>query len=400
MPAMLPTAAPTATPFVGSEPARSSDAFVDAAGINVHLSYAATLYGQQFPIVQSLLLNAHVRHVRDGTAVGQTIVCNEDAALGAAGIHVDVIAPKTASDLLSWLACTGSAADAIEGLNEYDTSGDPLWSSVLRSTEAAAAVAVPQLPLLAPSLISQADYATLGALPVAYGNAHIYFAGRNPGTTGWGDTGAFGTYGSLAYGLGIAAQDSPGKPVIVTETGYSDQSDTYAVPPATKARYLLRTLLGNWNAGVPRTYLYELADEGAAPFTHFGIVDGGGNPKPAYTAIAALLGYLSDPGISFAPATLNYNVSGASSVRHTLLQKRNGAFELIVWNEVPEWDPNANATVAAPAQSVHVTFGSAPSSLKQSTFSDAGALTTTTLASGTALTLSAGAWPAIVEITP
>ena len=400
-PTPTPTPAPTATPYVGSETARSSDAFVDATGINVHLSYAATLYGQQFPVVQSLLVNAHLRHVRDGSAVGQTSICNEDATLAAAGIHFDVIMPKTATDLTAWLACTGSAAETIEGLNEWDTSGDPSWASTDRSTELAAFAAVPQLPLLAPSLTSEADYTTLGSMPnVAYGNSHAYFAGRNPGTPGWGSTDAFGTYGSLAFSLAIAAQDSPGKAVVMTETGYSETSDMYAVPAVTKARYILRTLLGNWNAGVPRTYLYELADEGPAPFSHYGIVDGSGNPKPAYVALSALLGHLMDQGTSFTPGTLNYAFSATSTVRHTLLQKRNGTYELIFWNEVPEWDPNANATVAAPAQTVQVTFGAPPSALVQSTFADAGTLTTTALTSQVALTLSAGAWPTIIDITP
>ena len=276
---------------VGSETPHLSDAFVDSAGVNVHLSEYGSLYGNNFGVVQSLLHNSGLRHVRDGITAGNAAICSEDASLASGGIHVDVIATQSTTDVAAWLACVGSAAESLETLNEYDLSGDPNWAAVVRANAGALAGQFPQLPLVAPALTSEGAFAAVGSLggSIAFGNAHTYTAGRNPGTTGWGGTDAFGTYGSLAWNLGIATQVSGTKPIYVTEAGFSDQNDQYAVPPVTKARYMLRVLLDDWNAGVPRTYIYELVDEGSAPFSHYGLVDSNGNPKPVYTALTNLL---------------------------------------------------------------------------------------------------------------
>jgi hypothetical protein len=172
------------------------------------------------------------------------------------------------------------------------------------------------------------------------------------------------------------------------------------LPAVTKARYLLRTSLEAWNHGVPRTFYYELADEGSPQFSHYGIVDASGNPKPAYVALSGFIAHLSDPGGSFALTPLAYDMSAPSTVHHTLLQKRNGHYELVVWNEVPEWDPNANATIATTPQPVEITFGKPPSALDETTFADSGAISTTSIAPGGSFSLSVSTWPTIVDITP
>ena len=392
----------TAAPIVGSEAARSSDAFVDAAGVNVHLSDTTTLYGQNFAAVKGLLQTAGIRHIRDGTSYGQANICAEDVALGAAGIHIDVIVSTPIANLAPWLTCIGTSAELLEDYNEYDASGDPNWASVLRTAEPLIGAAVPLLPQIAPALTSENSYVSLGLLPgVTYGNSHAYFAGRNPGTNGWGGTDAYGTYGSLAWNVAIAGAVSGTQTVDLTETGYSDQTDSYAVPPVTKARYTVRTYLNDWISGVNRTYLYELADEGSAPFAHYGLVDASGNPKPAFTAVESLLSHTSDPGSTFTASPLQYTfVPASATVRHTVLEKRNGTYEVIFWNEVAEWDPNANVAIATTPQTVTLTFAKVPSSMQQTTFADSGSVATTPLVSQSTMVLSAGAWPTIVDIVP
>jgi hypothetical protein len=125
-----------------------------------------------------------------------------------------------------------------------------------------------------------------------------------------------------------------------------------------------------------------------------------GTPKPAYTAIAGLLGHLADPGGAFTVTPLNYTFTASATVRHVLLQKRNGTYELIVWNEVPEWDPNANAVIATTPQPVQLTFATAPASIRTTTFADTGVPATAAMTSQTSISLSAGAWPTIVDIVP
>jgi hypothetical protein len=228
---------------------------------------------------------------------------------------------------------------------------------------------------------------------------HDYFAGRNPGTWGWGGTDTFGTYGSLAWNIAIAQQVAGATPMIATETGYSDQTDAYAVPAVTKQHYILRTLLEHWNAGVVRTYLYELVDEGGLPFSHYGLTDGTGKAKPVYTALKHLVANLSDSGSAFTPTPLAYAISAAASVHHTLLQKRNGAYALILWDEVPEWDPTTSSAVAVSAQKVVLKFPQAPRSLQLTTFGNAGGTTTRAVTASTSVTLQATGSPMILAIT-
>ena len=387
---------------LATETPHMAQTFVDSVGVNVHLSEYGTIYGNNFNLVQSLLQNSGIRHVRDGTTVNNWTICNENVALGAAGIHVDVISDGSPADMASWLGCIGSAAESVEGINEYDLSNDPHWAADLRANTSALALQFPQLPLVAPALTSEGAYAALGSMSgtVAFGNVHAYFAGRNPGTPGWGGTDAYGTYGSLADNVNIGKIVSGTNPVDVTETGYSDAADQYAVPAITKARYTLRTYLFNFNSGVARTYLYELADEGSPQFSHYGIVDGAGNQKPVYVALQSLLGHLADPGAAFTPAPLSYDFMAPGTVDHTLLQKRNGTYELVFWNEAAEWDPDHNAPIGTTPQIVQLLFNKAPSSLSQTSFSDSGTVTSQPLSSATLITLSASAWPTIVDITP
>ena len=228
---------------------------------------------------------------------------------------------------------------------------------------------------------------------------HNYAAGRNPGTSGWGGTDAYGTYATLSYDVNVAALVSGGKPVTSTETGYSDDSaDQYAVPPATQAHYLARTLLDDWNAGVVRTYLYELADEGTPPFSHYGIVDASGNPKPAYVLLKSFLTHLADPGGTFTTTPLAYTLTAPPTVQHSLLERRNGTYSLVLWVEAPEWDPTTSTAIALASQTATLTFARTPASVAATSFDDAGNATTHTVSGNGTVTVTGS--PTIVDITP
>jgi hypothetical protein len=393
------TAAP-APITVGSETPHASDSFVDSIGVNTHLAYFSSYYAN-FSQIKSLLQTAGIRHIRDGTPAGNVSLCSEEATLGAAGIHMNMLTDGVEADAASGAACLGSTVESLESMNEPDLNQGSNWVSVVQANSAALAAGLPTLPLLAPAVTSMAAEQALGPMPnISFGNVHAYFAGRNPGTPGWGDATPYGTYGSMAYVLGIAGIVSGSDPIKITESGYSDAVDQYAVPALTKARYLMRTTLEAFNAGVPRTFLYELVDEGPTQFSHYGIVDSSGNPKLAYTGLHNLIATLADPGAAFTMTPLNYNFAAAPSVHHTLLERRNGTYELIIWNEIPEWDPNANATIATTPAPVDLTFATPPSSITATTFADTGTVTTSTVTSGQIVTLSASNWPTIVEIKP
>ncbi len=406
--AATPTPAPTPSPAVPSaQTPRASDAFVDAAGINVHLNYGATIYATQFPLIATRLESLGVRHIRDGITLGQPQLCTEAQQLVAAGIHLDVIsAPSvSAADLAAYAACVSPAIEAIEGPSEYDVSNDPNWAQTIDAYQPvlyAAAKTLGTLPVISPAFTSAANYTAVGSLRASTddANMHDYFAGHNPGTAGWGGTDAFGAYGALTWNINVALQPSGTKPVMSTETGYSDALDIDAVSAAVKEHYLLRTLLEQWNAGIVRTYLYELVDEGATPYSHFGLLDASGNPKPAFTAVQGLLAHVADPGTAPTLVPLSLGIGGAASIHHVLLQKRNGTYVLALWNEVSEWNVDQQTAIATAPLPVTLSFATAPSAIATTTFDDAsGTATTQTHATGTVIGVSISGNPTLVDIT-
>jgi hypothetical protein len=358
-----------------------ADAFVDAIGINVHLGYADTGYGTAWGAVRSLLIASGIRHLRDGligmtpTAYGRLNV------LGAAGIRADLLTGvgQSASEVLAYPSLIPTM-ESFEGPNEYDLSGDPSWVSDLIAFQrmlygaVTGSAATAGYPVIGPSLTSEQAFLAVGDIAGSqtYGNLHVYFAGRNPGTAGWGATDAFGTYGSLAYNAALGRSVSGSEPLIVTETGYDDSpSDSGYVSAAIKVRYTLRTLFTFWNSGIRRTYLYEFLDEGGA---RYGLVTAAGSPKPVYAAVKACIAALSDPGAAFTPQPAAYGVSGVSTIRQTLLQKRDGSYVLALWNEVPSWDPTTHGVVAVAPRPVTLSFAVPPGGISAATFSDAGSL--------------------------
>lgn len=166
-------------------------------------------------------------------------------------------------------------------------------------------------------------------------------------------------------------------------------------------RYVPRLLLDYFESGICRTYLYEFIDEGTSRANReqaFGMLRADGSEKPAYTAVKNMIGILTDPGASFTPGQLDYTISGdLGGVKTMLLQKRDGRFYLILWQEAPSYDVRtklaslvadrqATVNLAKPAQlKVYLPLTSA-NAIKQS--------------SGRSLQLAIPDSPLIIEITP
>jgi hypothetical protein len=406
------SATPQPWPASAVETPTQADAFVNSAGLNIHLGESGTLYSTNVAAIVSLLQNSGIKHVRDAMHPGEQSMCTQHRAIGAAGLGIDEIATYgvTMAQIEAWNSCVGPAIDAIEGANELDLSNLTTWASLddafQRSLDAAMTSTRPGTTVIGPSVTTESAFTALGDLSGVEndGNVHAYFAGYNPGTSGWGATDSFGTYGSLAWNLAIAHQASKSKPIVMTETGYGDTgggTGNNGVPAATKGRYTLRTLLANWRAGVPRTYLYELIDEGSAPFSNYGIATATGAPKPVYTALKALLGYLADPGAAFTPAPLSYAIGAASSVQHVLLQRRNGHDELAIWAERSEWNPATGTAIATTPEPVTLTFEHAPSALVSTVFEGSGTTAKGALSvNGTTATLTVDGDVTVIDITP
>lgn len=344
-----------------------ADQFVDSVGVNIHLHYTNTLYGSNFPLIESALQDLGVRHVRDGieTDTWHTYD-NELNTLGNQNIKaIFVSSPsETPAQIKAFEALVPHALEGIENPNEYDNAGVSAWASVLKTYAPelkSAATSNGETPyLIGPSLVKPTSYATLGsvAASINYGNVHDYPSWRNPGTPGsygWG----FGNYGSIPWALQMEGVSAPKLGVMATETGYTNATNTpNYVPESVSAVYMPRLLLQQYLDGIKRTYIYELLSSGGEDF---GLLRSNGYKKPAFFAASNLLNLLSDPGASFTTTPFPITITGGNSNVHSILfEKRNHTYYLAVWVELPRYDGSKGVPGAA------VTVSSVPLSLKLS----------------------------------
>jgi hypothetical protein len=185
-----------------------------------------------------------------------------------------------------------------------------------------------------------------------FDNLHNYFGGRNPGTPGWGANG----YGSIDANISAIEGTWPSKRLVTTETGYTtDLEAPQSIPENIEGRYMPRVVLEQLMHGIERTYLYELIDESQAGAGEraFGLARSDGSAKPAFLALQSLLRILADPGPPAKLTDLNYSLLGASPhVHHLLLQKRDGTYDLAIWQELPAYDVDRKSLIPVPDEKV------------------------------------------------
>jgi hypothetical protein len=355
-----------AYPTTEGEKAVAADAFVNSIGINVHLHYADTSYGN-FAAVEKALKDLGVRHIRDGLVdTAWTPYYDRLNELGRAGIKsILITTPRESGELL--VAYPGRIPESFEGYeapNEYDLSGDKDWAGTLNSFVTRLYRAVrgnpktAKFPVIGPSLTQAASFQKPTGTQTFfdYANLHNYFGGWNPGTRGWGASG----YGSYEWNLNLARSAWPGKPIFTTETGYfNDVSKVNGVPDAVAGTYMPRLLLEQWMHGIQRTYIYELVDLGGGRTggdASYGLLHSDFSPKPAFTAVRSLIGLLADPGPAFVAGNLDFALSGdLRDVEHLLLEKRDGTFFLAIWVERLGYDVNGRRELEAGRRRIVVT---------------------------------------------
>ena len=270
------------------------------------------------------------------------------------------------------------------------------------------------LPLLAPSLVRHASHAeaavayqAVNARPLSgdvdFGNMHPYPGGRMP-----------------SHEVDNKLQDivpiSGDKPVMATETGYHNAlmaTGHAGVSEEAAAGYTPRLYFEYFNRGIVRTFDYELVDNynesgsnGGSSGTgegsgdreaHFGLIaydpeTDTHTAKPAYHALKNTLTLLADPHPdphtaphpapdrpasqaetgdggdepgepgeepgAWQPTPLDLTLTGGGDeLRHTLLQRRDGSYALVLWRDVPLWDVNAGEALTPEAATVTVALG-------------------------------------------
>lgn len=375
--------------------ARAYD-FLDSEGVNTHFEDMGSDYYQQSAALISRIQQLHIRHVRDGLVFYWVPpnLYSIYSQLASDGIYTDLIMPYPTTagptaESIEALLPNYPKVEAIEDTNEYDSTGNGQWvSALLNFLPTVWNVGQSRgVPVFGPSLTQTSSYSALGNVSayISYGNYHAYWGGRNPETNGWGGPDASGNYyGSLAYDLDELAIDSPGRPVVVSESGYSvnNTPSQNIIPESVEAIYEPRLFLHCWNMGVKRTYIYELVDDAPPSTIYFGLLRYDLSARPAYTALATLNSLLADSSDSFTPQKLTYSLSGnTEGVETTLLQKQDGSFWLAIWENAAIYDVNAVEPIAVPPATVTL---SVPRGLQIKgvwTFNNAGTASSVTLSS-------------------
>lgn len=351
--------------------ARSAASFLDSIGINTHIHYYDTAYGN-FSLIKQRLQELGVRHIRDGgsdptwiqrinelagVGIKSTIVV--DPNIGVGPNHSYSNAPPGYSITQLVKEKLPGAVEAVETLNEFDffhygytqngqlLNGDT-WVSYLRdfTRDTYQAIkgdpATQNIAVIGPSFVYGDSSEKIGPLSqwVDYGNLHPYNYPSNPGD------------GNLQRDMQTRSKPFGDRPLVATEGGYhtGGPNSERPVSEAVQGKYIPRMYLEKFNQGVHRTFSYELIDQwqnADNKEANFGLLRNDGSAKPAFTAQANLMKLLNDGSQPFSTGLLNYSLSGnTQNVRQTLLQKRNGEFYLVLWLEVPSTDQPQSQTVS------------------------------------------------------
>jgi hypothetical protein len=361
------------------QPAVPALAFVDSVGVNTHLSYRDTSY-ERISEVADALAYLRIRHIRDGIEERPTgVVVHRFRRLAKDGVRVTGVVPYRTPSMRRLVECIVEQRDfleAVEGPNETDIftqfryRGETFprgtiafmadFYRAVRSSSELDDMEVLQTTLAFPGAATRHGIRAerLGDLS-AYadlGNSHDYFEFGEPPSRR-----------IRLHHLPLNTMITPGKPMVSTEGGYQmgrgdgyqgtwDDGRSARFSEAVHGRYLLRYLLEQYRLGYQRSFVYELLSIDDA---EWGLFRPDGTPLAAASGIRSLLTILGegtadavDERRTDSPVptdALDLTLGEHPSSVHTLLlQKTDGRFYLVLWNDVRTWDPVTGSPVARP----------------------------------------------------
>jgi hypothetical protein len=394
--------------------AKSADGVVHSIGLNVHMAYFQTVYGTGFnTIVKPRLAALGVRHLRDyGTVVADNnwmnTVYGRMRELSQMGMRFALVVKPgpsgSYSNLDHWPRLLSYALPVVEnfqGLNEHDLSGRANWPAEVKTFQQAlwnrikSDPRTAHMPVFGPTLGRPGNAPLVGDISgiLNYSSINSYPGGQTPLAT-------------LDYHRTKLQPMTKSRGFVATETGYHTATSwTGAHPPVSEqaqARYTPRLILEYYQAGLPRTYLYELIDQGTSLTNRemrFGLLRTDGSEKPAYRALANMIAVLKDQGPGFTPGSLPFTVTGDTvGLKRMLLQKRDGRFYLALWTTASSYNLTALADVGLVSRNVTVRFDT-PMRKVQQYRPNVSAAATNTVANATAVNLSVDDRVLLVEIT-
>ncbi len=401
--AALPATATAATPV----PARSANSFVESIGVNTHTYYLDTSYNN-FSLVEQRLQELGVRHIRENLVANVPYQYERLNKLAADGIHSTLIlgSPENGIGGLNELISTlkndvSNSVEAVEGPNEWDLSGGGSWMEKLAPYQQAlyndikSSPATASLPVIGPPLGNTESVASNIAGSMDYGSIHSYPNAEPPES-------------NLTQEFSFASRMSGSKPLVATETGYHTalayQGGHRPISEAAEATYMPRLFLGYFNRGIARTFDYELVDEhpdptDAEPESNFGLLHSDFSPKPAFTALSNLISILNDPGSSFTPGSLEYNVGGdTEELQQTLLQKQDGTYYLALWRSSSVWNPTTKTPEKGQSGRVELELGAPVGSVAEYMPNLSGQPVRTLRGNGNSLSVEVGPQVVILQL--
>jgi hypothetical protein len=360
-------AAPALAADMNWEPAPRADDFVDSMGVCTHWGYGDTPYGKSYDLIKQRLAESGIRHLRDGLHPRETELFRD------LGIRVTAISEPQMKPLpqqvASWIS-QAAMFDTIEGPNEpnnfwpqfgtqYRGQGWPQGLRLYQDDLYAAIRAQPALrdiSVASPTPIFDGPYAAAPLNSFDLLALHPYAGGDIPSSSiAFHDP-------AVRITMAIIGANHDLKPFIATESGYHNcvadrktlGGNQAGISETAGGRYLPRHFAEYWNAGVVRTFVYELADEAAnprEPEANFGLLRNDASPKPAFTALANMNAILSEGHWDAdqqrwekpdAPArAVQLQIDAAPKVHHLALSRADGQVDLLLWDEVRSFDLSA-----------------------------------------------------------
>jgi hypothetical protein len=353
-------------------PMRTSD-FVSTLGVNTHIG--STGYNNPTQL-DALLSYLGINNVRQSSPI-DSAGFNNIKALGQLGAKIDLIinggGPVNLAGAMQNVHDLAPYLNAVENVNEVNIW--PISYGGFSGVDAAVAL---QKDLYA---AVRGDSA-LNGVPVYM----FTIGGADPAAfPSIGDLSAYTDYANIhsypPHGLRPifvihaaidgGRTDAPSKPVVITETGFytTNAVGWGGLPETMQANYILGEVLDEASAGVSRTYLYDLIDDGADPGLlnqedHFGLFHFDGSPKLSAIALHNLTTILTDPGAAaatFTPTAFYFTAMGVpyNYTGNTMeLDKSDGSHLIAVWNEEQLWNTDTQTTMPAIHYPVTVTLDS------------------------------------------
>jgi len=149
-------------------------------------------------------------------------------------------------------------------------------------------------------------------------------------------------------------------PRVTTETGWATGGK--GLNQEQQGRLYLNMYLAQFKQGFKHTFIYMLRDAGGSD-AGYGMFERNYQPKKSATYLHNLTAILADDGVA-KPGELSYTIPDQPATVHDLLlQKSNGAFELVVWSEKANGTNSVTVDLGGAYPSVKVydpTSGTAP----------------------------------------